>query len=149
MTGTRAWVMIAAAFTLGVLAGGGINEVYHRSADATDRRLFGAKLRCQHLSEKYSTDNSISAMGSGLAEVTTTILKVDYSSASHSCIALTETRHSGFIDYSVIDIVTQEIYELRSCKQGDDCDRPASDILKTTNETFSRAVAGTIKSLGR
>lgn len=149
MTRTRVGVVIAAALILGIIAGGSIDEAYHRSGDATDRRLFTAKVRCQKLSEKYSTDNSTSAIVPGSSMVTTTILRVDYSPAAHSCIAETERSQLGFAAYSIIDIVTGDMYGGGVCKEGDYCKRRSSDISKTDDETFNRAVTGTIKPLDR
>jgi hypothetical protein len=141
--------LIAGSFLGGAIAGGGFNELRHRSAQATDRALFSAKLRCQRIGQKYSTDNSTDGGPIGLSTVT--VLKVDYSPASHSCIAETWVRATGLnsVTYQIRDIVTNELYGGEICGDSNDCDKRSGEINDRVNALFARAVAGKAQPIGR
>lgn len=85
----------------------------------------------------------------GLEPVATSILKVDYSAVSHSCIAEVETQSHGLDEFSVVDIVTKEIYGGRICNEGDGCNKLIDEIHKKNDDLYVRAIAGSIKPLGR
>jgi len=144
-------LLIAGSFLGGAIIGGGIDELRHRSAQATDRELFSAKLRCQRIGQKYSTDQSVDGAQIGLSTVTTSVLKVDYSPASHSCIAETETRTTNLnsVNYLILDLVTNELYGGELCDDRKDCDKRSGEINDKLNTLFARAVAGKAKPIGR
>ena len=143
--------LIAGSFLGGAILGGGLDELRHRSAQATDRAVFSAKLRCQRIGQKYSTDHSTDGAQIGLPTLMTSVLKVDYSLASHSCIAETEVQTTGLnsLTYQIQDIVTDELYGGEACKDLNDCDKRSGEINDRLNALFARAIAGKAKPIGR
>ena len=117
------FLLIAVSFLGGAIMGGGVDELRHRSAQATDRAAFSAKLRCQRIGQKYSTDHSTDGAQIGLPTLMTSVLKVDYSLASHSCIVETEDLN--------------------------DCDKRSGEINDRLDALFAGAIAGKAKPIGR
>ena len=51
--------------------------------------------------------------------------------------------------FSVVDLVTGEIYGGKVCTKGRDCDAKNGEIMEAEDDTFRHALEGAIKPLGR
>jgi hypothetical protein len=146
MTKVRAGLVAGAVCLLGGAVIGAVLEA-HSTSEREDRELFAAKLHCQTIGEKYAADNTTPPIGPSALSSSVSILLVDYSRASHSCIALTETQTAGAQAYSVVDLVTNQIYGGGACEARADCKNRYAEIMKKAEATFNQAVSGEIHPL--
>lgn len=129
----------------GVLLIWGIKYARHTSDAAEDHQLFTAKVRCQGTADKYAKDNSF--VGPDGTQFNSIIVKVDYSSVVHSCVAEVQADNAGFESFTVLDLVTRDVYGGGICKVNDDCDRRKHDIIESLDATFNDAMTGKAKPL--
>ncbi len=126
---------------VGVLLGAAVIQTAHVITDRDSRELFGQRLRCKAMADKYVRDRS--AVGGKVV-----LSRVEFSRRRGSCIASTSEQlgldvataaQLGIVqkpsDYiyslNVVDLLTGEDLVTRTCTGSDDC---AKSMVKRDEE---------------